>query len=127
MTARTIDEFRRLTPQREPNEAEVRHLRGLRQAEVSADRLTGDPDWDAFLSYIQAAIDSTLEQKRVLEDRLLAADVVEQSEIIKIKIALRECIARIEAWIAVMNLPADIKKNGKEAKHLMERLNIEAA
>ena len=126
MTARTLDEFLRSIPAQQSGDADVRHLRGLRQAEVSVDRLTGDPDWDVFMTYIQAAIDSTEEQKRGFERRMLAADVVEQSEILKIKIALRECIARIEAWTAVLRLPADIKKNGNKAKSLMEKLGIEA-
>lgn len=126
MTGRTRDEFHRSAPQRQIGEPEIHRLRVLQQAEVSADRLTGDPDWDVFTSYIQAAIDSTEKQKRAAEDRLRAPDVVDHLEILRIKIALAECVARIEAWTAAVRLPALIKKSGSDAKDLMAKFETGA-
>jgi hypothetical protein len=126
VTARTFDEFMRTRPAHEPSAAEVKQLRGLRQAEVSADRLTGDPDWDVYLSYLHAAIEATARQKSSLEERLHSPDLVDHVEMLKIKIALSECTARIDAWTAALNLPSDIKKNGRNAKNLIDLFGIEA-
>lgn len=127
MTARTIDEFHRSAPPRKNTDDEIRHLHALRQAEVSADKLTGDPDWDVYLSYLQHAVDSTQEQKRALERRLHSPDLVEHVEILKTKMALAECTARIDAWNAAISLPVDIKKNGNKAKDLIARMGEQAA
>lgn len=121
---RTFDEFRRNAPRREA-EADLRHLRALQQAEVAANNLTGSPEWDVFLSYVQHAVKETTEQRDAWQRRLNAPDVVDHTELLKIKIAIAECNARIDAWTVAIALPADIKRNGNKAKDLMARLKPE--
>lgn len=96
-------------------------------ASTRIDLLTGDPNWDHFLAYIEAAVLSMKEREsgyaRKLEDPML----VDPQEMMKIKVQLAQARARIEAWQAVQQLPKDILNLGAQAKSIMERLSEPAA
>jgi len=95
----------------------------LNQAEVKAKHLTGDPHWDMFLSYIQGAIETTQRQLEGFEAALGSPDLVNTDEIMKAKISVIRCRERIAAWVAVMELPNELRAGGVEARGLLERLN----
>lgn len=94
----------------------------LAQAEVRAAHLTGDPTWDVFLSYIQAAVETTEAQRASFEAVITDPRTVEHERMLVAKIGLAECQARIDAWEAAISLPKDIIKMGREARTLLERL-----
>ena len=55
----TYDEFRKTVKARQAEKAEKYRpqLEMLAQAEVKAGLLTGDPNWDIYLSYLQAVLE----------------------------------------------------------------------
>ena len=97
-------------------------LEMLAQAEVKAALLTGDPNWDKFLSYLQAALEITEAQPPAFAAVIADPAMVEHDRIMAAKICLAECKGRVEAFEAVISLPKDIMKMGAEAKTLLERL-----
>ena len=94
----------------------------LAQAEVGAANLTGDANWDIFLSYIQAAVERTEADIRMTETLLSSPDVVETTDLMRLKIQLARLRSQVSAWNAVISLPKDIKVEGEKAKEVLERL-----
>ena len=97
----------------------------LAQAEVGAANLTGDPIWDIFLSYIQAAIERTEAEIRTTETLLGSPEVTDVPDLMRLKIQLARLKERVSAWNAVISLPKDIKIEGEKAKTLLERMGQE--
>ena len=98
------------------------NLEHFMQAEVQADRLTGDPDWDIFLQLVQAGIERMQKSAADYRERLCDPEVVNQDELMHLKMRLADAEAHVRAWVAVIQLPKDIKKSGEQAKSLLERL-----
>jgi len=94
----------------------------LAQAELNAANLTGDPTWDIFLSYIQAAIERTEAEIGTTEILLGSPEVVEIADLMRLKIQLARLKERVSAWNAVISLPKDIQIEGEKAKTLLERM-----
>lgn len=109
-----IDEYRRRQAGREPvrksngHDAEMA-LRMLHQAEVVADNLTGDPDWDKFLSYLQSTLDISRGQREDIVRRMSSEDIVSDEDIRRLKLLLVQIDERIRTLEAVMWLPRQIK------------------
>ncbi len=97
-------------------------LEMLAQAEVQAGLLTGDPNWDIFLSYIQAVLEVTKGQRDAFAAVIADPATVEHDRIMSAKIGLAECKGLIDAWEAVISLPKDILEVGREARTLLERM-----
>ncbi len=116
--ARTIDEFKKNAPPQEKVDEQMRHLHALRQAEVSADRLTGHPDWDVFLSFLQHAVNETANQRDMALAKLNDPTVVDHGEMLRLKIIISECASRITTLLAVIQLPKEIKEKGEKARTL---------
>ena len=100
-------------------------LEQIQQAQVRMENLTGDPDWDLFLSYIEAAIQRTEKEAVAHLDQLGSPMTVNVDEIMQLKMALHGCKGRISAWRAILDLPKDIKASGEQAKDLLERIDEE--
>lgn len=94
----------------------------MRQGAVAAELLTGNVAWDAFLRYLQGAIDVTREQMSALEKVLFAPDLVDQVRLLQVKVSVLRCAERIAAWEAVMQLPRELGDNGEIAASLVERM-----
>ena len=96
----------------------VRNLRLHERAGLEAATVTGDPHWDHYLAYIQAAIIQTEEQI----DRLkvdLCGDIVDHVGMLKIKLLLAKCEGRVEAWKSARDLPKELIENGDKAHDLL--------
>lgn len=100
-------------------------LEQLQQAQVRMENLTGDPDWDLFLSYVEAGIQRTEREAVTHLDQLRSPTTVNVDEIMQLKMALHGCQARIDAWRAILELPKDIRDSGEQAKTLLERVDEE--
>ena len=96
------------------------HLQALVQAEVKAEHITGDPGWDTFLSYIQAAIEKHEDELISLKAMLESPDMMNSDDMMNCKIAVIRRRERISAWNAVIGLPKDIKEHGEKAKALLD-------
>ena len=116
------DEILRQRQQQRVNGSRV-GLERLQQAQVRMESLTGDADWDLFLSYVQAAIESTERQAVTALDRLRSPKTVSADEIWELKLALAGYEAAIRAWSSILELPNDIKKSGEQAEDLLSRMD----
>ena len=96
------------------------HLQALVQAEIKAVHVTGDPSWDTFLSYIQAAIEKHGAEIEQLKTMLESPHMVAPDDIMRLKIAIISCRAQLSAWNAVIALPKDIKEHGAKARTLLD-------
>ncbi len=121
---RTYDEHQaRFEEKRAESAAAHRpQLEMLAQAAVKAELLTGDPNWDRFLSYLQAAAEATEAQRDGFAAIIADPATVNHERIMGAKIGLAECKGRLEAWNAVIALPKDLVEMGAQAKTLLERL-----
>ena len=120
----SLDEFKARTGDKKA-EREAAHrpqLQMLARAEVNSRALTGDPLWDTFLSYLQAAVEQTEAQRDTFTATISDPKVVNGDQIMMAKTGLAECTGRLEAWNAVISLPKDLIEMGQEAKTLLDRL-----
>ena len=100
-------------------------LQSLSQAQIKAEHVTGDPNWDTFLSYIQAAVESHEAELEELKTMLESPHMVAPDDIMRLKIAIISCRARLSAWGAVIALPRDIREHGEKARALLDRIDEE--
>ena len=100
-------------------------LLAAKQSAVRLEHITGDPVWDTYLSYLEAAIEGAQAQadqaRRILED----SQIVDHDTILKAKVALNECKAMILAWETALSLPKDIIAAGDEAASILERMSAD--
>jgi hypothetical protein len=111
----TLDEYRdrRPLPKREPNPRQAEAI--LREA-ARMDVLTGDPDWDYFLAYLEAAVKAA---QRVLDSevaKLRSPLLVDDLAIRALKASITRIEARIGAFNEVIELPKLIKERGALVK-----------
>lgn len=94
----------------------------LRQGSVAAEILPGVPAWDTFLRYIQGAIETTEYQLATLQAALGSPDVLDQAQLLRIKVDALRCSERIQAWKAIIQLPKDLIEQGENAQGLLSRM-----
>ena len=99
---------------RDTAETSIRNLRLHERAGLEAQTVTGDPHWDHYLAYIQAAILTTEEQIEAFKAKL-CGDVVDYEGLLTIKLLLAKCEGRVEAWISARDLPKELIENGDKA------------
>ena len=97
-------------------------LEMIAQAAVKADLLTGDSNWDTFLSYIQAAAEQTEAQRNAILEQISDPNIVDDNQTRRLRNAVIACNERIGAWKAVMDLPKDIIENGEKARAILDKL-----
>ncbi len=119
------EEYRDLVEERSKRDmnGQRSEIRIMAQSAVAAENLTGDPVWDVFLSYIQAAIDGTKDQMAGLESMLKAPQLVDPNGMMSTKIAIIQCEERIMAWRTVISLPKDLKESGEKARDILARMD----
>lgn len=94
----------------------------MRQGAVAGELLTGNAAWDAFLRYVQGAIDQTERQLATFQLAFTSPDLLDQSQLLRVKVDALRCSERISAWKAVMQLPKDLIEQGEQAQSLLERM-----
>ncbi len=112
--------------ERRKGEALVAHTQTFAyqvQAEVAAEHLTGTKEWDVFLQYIQASIEAMGKKRDGFMSKLQDPRLTNGDELMAAKIGYHETDAMIRAWNAVIELPADIKRAGENARSILERLD----
>ncbi len=98
------------------------NLEQLLQAEVRMENLTNDADWNIFLQYVQSALNKTEAQLAEAVKSLSSRNVSSPDEIMHYKFLVTELTGRVSALRGVIELPAQIKESGEQAKSLMERM-----
>ena len=94
-------------------------LEYLKQAQVKMELLTGDPHWDTFLSYLQNALEGLRLVEERFEKELIAPDLVDHGDIMKVKHGLVQVSAQINLLEGILALPKDIIESGEKAKALL--------
>ena len=106
------DDFERMLPK----------LEIMRQGAVAGELLTGNSTWDAFLRFVQGAIDTTQEQLDTLQRALASPDLLNQEQLLRTKVDALRCSERIAAWRAVIQLPKDLTEYGEQIDGLIARM-----
>lgn len=121
----SLDDFKKRTGDRKAEQAAAHRpqIEMLAQAAIKTQHMTGDARWDWFLSFLQAAIETTAAQHVALAAVLSDPKTVAHEQIMVAKIALAECKGRIDAFNAALSLPKDLIEMGGQAKTLLERLD----
>ncbi len=91
-------------------------LRTMEQAAVAAEHVTGDVHWDRYLSMATATVEHISGGIAGMRDYLADPNVVDQTEIMKIKLELARLVGMKEMADGLLRLPADIMKLGETAK-----------
>jgi hypothetical protein len=105
--------------ERRPNQPSQVALQQIEQASLSVQAMTGNADWDRFLSYLQRGVEISERQGKMLEAQLRDPSVIDHNEIIAIKVLLAATDARTLAWRTAINLPAQIIESGDNAAELI--------
>lgn len=98
------------------------NLTAIRQAAVSAEHLTSDPDWDKFLGYLQDALRANVAARDAFITDLVNPLVVNPDEIAKRRIAVLRLNERIDILSFVMTMPEQLKKLGEVAADRLAKL-----
>jgi hypothetical protein len=97
-----------------PREAR-QNLTMIQQAGLSAEMLTGDPHWDKYLSYLQAALNSNRAARDSYMNDLANPTLVNNEEVAKRRIAVMRLNERIEVLNFAITLPGHLIRLGAAA------------
>lgn len=94
----------------------------LSKAAVEIELLTGDANWDIFLSHLQAVVNEAQEEAQTFREILESETVWGDEDIRRARVSLLLAKERVRLLEHVMQLPAEIKAQGEAAVDLMTRL-----
>ena len=88
------------------------------QAAVSAEKLTANPEWDRFLSYLQASLERANAERQSVIDKLIETHVLDPQSLalLKIRQAWLDGVRHALNWAMV--LPKQLVENGEAARDL---------
>lgn len=104
----------------EENEARVPQLMQIKAAGVSASLLTRMPEWDKFLSYLQAVRDPIQETWESLGEELDNPEIMDPIDVAEKRTKRMMMAANLELLDSIMRLPADLMEGGEQADKIME-------
>lgn len=88
------------------------------RAAVHAENLTSNEIWNQFLGYLQGGLEECRKRLETYRDRLLSPYVVDQQEILLIKIAIADLEGQTKAVEWIIELPKSILETGEIARKL---------
>lgn len=95
-------------------------INAMVQSQPALEKLTGEPTWNLYLSYLQTAIEGAQAQFSRLAVSLTQPLAVGQAEAIRTEMVRIQ--GQIQAWEAAASLPKDLIKAGEQAAQLLDRL-----
>ncbi len=98
-------------------------LRVAQRAELDARAVTAVPEWDTFLTYLQAALETSRKQRSELKEQLLGDALINHDAIMKAKLTFARIEERVVLLEAVIDLPKDLIQNGERATALLGKLD----
>lgn len=101
---------------------EAQRLAGINAAAVSVANLTANADFDRFLSYLQAALETLKVRDADLTRRLRDPTLVDPIETARVKAELIGVSAQALILENVIALPAALQRDGETARGLLERM-----
>lgn len=125
-TTRDEWESRFWKQRRESAVTEARALAGTVQAAaISAANLTGNADFDRFLSMLQAALEGAQADRQALLDKLADPMLVDPAEVARTRAAAAVQATRAHLLAHVIALPRALMEHGEKARGLLALLNDE--
>lgn len=124
---RTLDEFRQQAPERSTRTSQIAHLRPLAQVAPRIEALTGDPTWDYFLAYLEAAATAARRHLEFEFVKLRDPMMVNGDEIAKCKAKITAIEARLETLSEVMALPKLLREQSERAHELIAQMERDVA
>ena len=94
----------------------------LRQAAVAAEQMMGTPEWDLFLSYIQAGVVEAAKSRDAYMRDIASPLLVDPNAVAQKRIAIIRLNDRIETLQRVIAMPAEIRKHGHVADERLKEL-----
>jgi hypothetical protein len=95
----------------------------IRQAAVAAEYLLGTPEWDVFLSYLQAGVVEAAKARDGFMRDLANPLLVDPNAVAQKRIAVIRLNDRIETLQRVIAMPVEIGKHGKIADEKLKELS----
>lgn len=84
--------------------------------------LTQDPNWDLFLSFLQAAYEQASDAAAHWQAQMANPNLVDPQQLMLAKMNYHITNERAQTLQQVMEVPSDVVKSGKDAKDLLSRL-----
>lgn len=97
-------------------------LRAIAQQAARQEAVTGDPDWDYFLAYIENALQTAERERATDEVRLHDPNLVSDDKVRALRMSLIRLDVRIGTLKEVLLLPKYLKKQGDMAKESLANL-----
>lgn len=126
----TLDEYRSRKPNKasaESLERTARALDGITREAVRMEALTGNAEWDHFLSYMEAAHKAAIKHREYEFAKLRDPMQVDPQEIQRCKAKIAMVDSRIETLDELMKLPKFIREHGERARDLIAEMTRDAA
>lgn len=96
----------------------------LRQAAVRSGKLVGTPEWDLYLSQLEAIIQEVQDIRDFSRKTLESPKIVNYEKMMECKMVLRESQAIIDTLKQVIKLPYAIVHNREEMKEIKSNIPI---
>lgn len=124
MTDPTFDEFARSAAKQRAETAaqRVTDLRGFERVALSAGAVTGSPEWDMFLSIVEALIRRAEGRQQIAERAALAPRLVNVERVMAHRAEAAHEAAVAETLRQVLALPKLLKENGEQAAQMLASL-----
>lgn len=95
------------------------------RADLEMGSITGDEDWDRYLSYVQA-IRNHYEDRRIAAISAISSPIVATvDDVMRQKSQLSMTIGAVNALDAVLQIPAMLKQDAEKAKELLTQIGID--
>ena len=111
----SIDEYRQRPRPSALPEARVSELKLMAQDVVRASALTGYPEWDWYLRYIEASIKAAERHAAMKRDQAASLVLVDEAKAKEAAVLCAAATARAEALKEAILLPKWIIENGEAA------------
>jgi hypothetical protein len=106
-------------------EAVTQELAHLVQAQVSASKLTGDPNWDIYLQLLQGRLDDVIKAHTESLELLESPLILEYEKVMMNKIRAVAARAQIDILEWAMDLPTAMREASFNAQDTLKRLKLE--
>ncbi len=123
MTVISRDEYLKNIRNSEPGKERIRQLQAQTFEAVRATAVTGHPDWDHFLSAVEARIKAYREMAEVEQAKLNNPLIVNADEIMLLKVKLACLNEGRTALEGVIELPKALISQGLEASKRLHNIS----
>lgn len=123
LRVRDRDSFQSLKDEQKPNgPREIYSQRMVREA-ASAESLTGDENWDLFVSYVQGLLKTAQGHKDAIDTQLTEEPIFDHMTLLRLKNQSMLLTERIHTISEILQIPSVIKREGEDGLRYLSTLN----